>query len=144
MTRWTVREGPSVILTVMVGIAAVAGCGPPPVAQSTLVLLRYGDLDGGPTALTNGTIRFTNGCTWIDGGEGVSDVMLWPPGARVEIIGGAAAVVVEGVTLRHGDTVALGGGEYRDEIEWVRHLVGPIPPNCAANAFWLATTVTKT
>ncbi|MDQ6877348.1 MAG: hypothetical protein M3082_06550, partial [Candidatus Dormibacteraeota bacterium] len=61
------RLSPAQLLIAIIA-ASVVGCGGDRVVVSSappLYVLRYGGIDA-PTAGIEGTIRFRNGCIWID------------------------------------------------------------------------------
>ena len=107
-------------------------------------ILRYGPQAGSPAALASGTLRFLDGCVILENldpnGAPTGQVILWPPGTDLRLIGGQIYVVVGDVHATDGDKVTLGGGEYSDQA-WVEHLVGDVG-RCRSDLYWLASEMT--
>jgi hypothetical protein len=118
---------------------AVAACNTgTPLTADGLVLLRWGSLEARPLGLMTGRLAFEGGCVGVEGAEGETVVVLWPPDTTFDKSNGALRVVVNGTTFSEGDELRLGGGEAKDPA-WIRSLVGPVPPACQRDLYILAT-----
>ena len=115
-----------------------------PMTLDGVTLLRYGPGVGARTALYEGTLRFRDGCIWVESPQGTGAVVLWPSDARLELVDGNVHVIVGQVSMTEGDPVQLGGGQYlREELADVERLVGPVPASCVADMYWMAGLVNK-
>ena len=114
-----------------------------PMTLDGVTLLRYGPDANRGSALYQGTLHFRDGCTWVDSPGTATAVVLWPPDARLERVGGSIHVIVGQVNVTDGDAVSLPGrpviGE--DRVRDAEGLVGSIPPSCAADMYWVAESV---
>lgn len=123
----------------------LAGCGArgvPEVANG-VTLLRFGYLNGSPTARLDGRVSFANGCASLEAAPGVPVTALWSSTTRLDTSNGILRIVVDGVPFAEGQELSMGGGEYSDE-EFVTSLVGPIPEPCRGERYWLLTTLVTT
>jgi hypothetical protein len=107
------------------------------------VLLRWGRLEARPLGLMTGRLAFEGGCVGVEGAEGETVVVLWPPDTTFEESAGELRVVVNGTAFAEGDELRLGGGEAKDQA-WIRSLVGPVPPACQRDLYILATKLAVT
>jgi hypothetical protein len=130
------------VLGLGVLLAACSPRGTPLVAHG-VTMLRFGYLNGGPTALLNGHVSFANGCVSLVDDQGVAVTGLWPSSAGMDVSTGSVQIVVDGVRLAEGAEVSMGGGAYKDE-EFVTSLVGPIPEGCRGDRYWLLTGLVVT
>ena len=127
-----------------VGAALLAGCGGL-LTGGGVTILRYGPMNGGMSALAEGTLRFINGCAVVESidpnGAPNSRVVLWPAGTDLQSIDGRVHVVLNGVAATDGDAVSLSGGEQTDQA-WVQELVGPVG-ECRSDVYWMAWTMER-
>lgn len=123
----------ALILTVLVGCSSPPGWGP------LAVVARTGD-----DARTEGTLRITEECVFIDSG-GETSLLVWPadrtvwdPALRTVSFTRPTGEVI---ALRSGQVVALGGGsstKARDgEVDWI----APPAPECLTDARWFVSDV---
>ena len=126
-------------------VSLVVACQQPgtPMTLDGVTLLRYGPDASRGSALYQGTLRFRDGCTWVDNEAGARAVVLWPPDARLERVGGSIHVIVGQVSVTDGDAVSLPGRPVigPDRMRDAEALVGPIPPGCAADMYAMAASV---
>jgi hypothetical protein len=128
------RGGSAALIAIALSVAACGGS----VVADGVTMLRTGLMNGGPTAIANGTLHFRDGCVWLQEAPDVSVVVLWPFGANLDASTGSLAVTLENKRYVEGDVVTLGGGEVND-VAYVRSLVGTIPDACLTARYWLAT-----
>jgi hypothetical protein len=94
-----------------------------------------------PTALATGVIVVEGGCIWLaHPASGDRHLVLWPAGASLTTDATGFVIRSDGITVRPGDPVELGGGEYTDQA-WVREQVGEIPAACQSEAYWFTSRV---
>ena len=123
-------------------IAVLTGCGGP-LTEGGVTILRYGPMDGGPTALAHGELAFRDGCVVLL--ETTQELMverstiLWPAGTDLRRVGSELFVVLGGVGATEGNKITLGGGEQVDQA-FVERLVGPVGA-CGAERYWMATSL---
>lgn len=96
---------------------------------------------GLPASSLTATLRVEEGCIWLVGADGVSQLGLWPGGTRLVATdrGHVTVELASGRRVAEGDVVTVGGGEYgRGEQAAVRELIaGPIPSRCDRGRYWL-------
>ena len=125
----------SIVLT-----SAVAACGTPgPMTVDGVTILRHKPLEGSPAALFEGTVHFRDGCVWGDDSSGETQVIVWPPSARLEHRDGRLVLVLDDVMLEDGDRFSIGGGQ--EPADFIRELAGPIPDQCRADLYWLGSDI---
>lgn len=132
---------------VLVGVLTAA-CTGTPMTLGGVTLLRFGFLTGSPTGLAQGVLRIERGCTWIEQAPAMDAPgrfvrpILWPGAAQLSQAAGELRVVLDGVTFSDGNEITIGGGEYNDRV-FVESLVGPLPADCVADSYVLATKVER-
>ena len=133
------------VVAAALAVTLLVACQPAgtPMSLDGVTLLRYGPDANRGSALYQGTLRFREGCTRVDDGRGAEAVVLWPPDARLESVGGSIHVIVGQVSITDGDAVSMGGRPVigSDRMRDAEGLVGSIPPSCAADMYWLAASV---
>ena len=129
---------PALRLTLLaLGLALLLGCQPQagtPMSMGGVTLLRYGPDASAGTAHIQGTLRFHDGCIWVDPDAAAEAVVVWPPHARLEEVAGALHVVMGEQSLADGDRVSIGARPIigPDRVREAEAVVGPLPPGCAA------------
>jgi hypothetical protein len=120
----------------------LAGCGGHTSAGG-VTILRYGPTNGSPAALATGTLRYLDGCVVLDtldpNGAPHGQVILWPPTAGLQVVGGRVFVTDGGVMATDGDAIRLGGGEQTDQA-FVDGLVSGVG-KCKSDVYWMASSL---
>jgi hypothetical protein len=119
------------------GLSLLVGCQPQagtPMTLGGVTLLRYGPDANAGTAHFQGTLRFRDGCIWVDPDAGAGAVVAWPPQARLEEVAGTLHVALGEQRLADGDRVSIGARPIigPDRVREAESVVGPLPPGCAA------------
>jgi hypothetical protein len=120
-----------------------AGCGLAP-GSSTMYFPTHerGPTDALPAARITASLVVDDGrgCVWIDGQDGVSYLVLWPPGYRLESVGGAWQVLdgSGAVIAENGGSITIGGGEFINPAVVSEFGAEEPPPECLTGEFWVA------
>lgn len=134
------RLGSLAVLVLSIGLV---GCGLTASGAASPTFPQHRGFDGtGPAATVQGKLVSQAGCLMFEApGPGSERTLLVWPASYVPLEGGAG-VRGDGVELRLGEVVLLGGGEYTDEA-WVNErLIGPpIQAECQTGRYALITSM---
>lgn len=125
-------------------VACDPGVSVEPASSGSTVLPTHRDLQSGPDGLQRGTIVMSGSCVVLE--EAVQHLrwlIVWPAGYQLR-----DTVVVSGEgqpIARVGDTVDLGGGEYKEsQYAFLKTLLATEPAAaCRVGNYWLATDITR-
>jgi|SRR6185503_20383962 len=129
------------VLGFVSGLAACSPTGHPEIVDG-VVLLRWGHLEAHPAGLFSGRLSFRGGCAGVEDDSGGTQVVVWPPSARLDNSTGSLRLVIDGASFGDGEALSFGGGEYTDQA-WMATLAGPIPPACRADRWVLGTDLVE-
>lgn len=104
---------------------------------------RHGSpLSVGDAALLEGELAFADGCLVVHAADGTRFLPLWPSDTEPGVINAQPVVLGPGSELlaETGINIRVGGGRVADRAA-AEELVGAIPEQCAADAFWGVSTV---
>jgi hypothetical protein len=99
---------------------------------------QYRPLDQRPAGLHYGVLTVEDGCIWIASG-GSRWLALWPTTISVST-GQTVVVAQDGLEVREGDPITVGGGEYGTaHFDFVEDLIGQTVPDECREMSWLVT-----
>jgi len=144
------RRGPTLILALVVGIAAVGvafkafGGGSDSSAPDGIFFPTFAEsTDAYSAALDHGTITLDDGCILLQETPDHRVLLLWPHGSTIETTGDGMLRVRFGETpiAWVGEEADVGGGlvgEAASETSFPEEIIGTsIPPRCHANdGYW--------
>jgi hypothetical protein len=123
----------------LVAVLAVASCAAP--VPPNITFPRYEPTGSGPEALLDAELVRVGSCLALDSGNGVL-IALWPSSYGARFNHSGVVIVTGGLQeplVAEGDSAQFGGGGLEPEV--VEDLVGTLPSDCAADGYWLVTTV---
>lgn len=131
--------GTTAATALVAALLATAACQPGSrETRDGVTLLRHGGMGAGLSQSITGTIRFRDGCIWVDDRAEEPALLIWPPGARFRAEDGQLKVALELEAFASGDAVLVAGDERTSRVE-VENRVGILPASCVASRYWFVT-----